>query len=137
VSHKYPKMFVVRPQFFIPIIGLLRNAALNSSDLRNKLALALAQEKDITSFEDEVEAAKSAFNRNFRLAKTKFEDAIKNIDDAIGHLQKTKEELIGSENNYRLANEKLQDISIKKLTKGNPTMQAKFAALKKPEKEKP
>jgi len=137
VSHKYPKMFVVRPQFFIPIIGLLRNAALNSSDLRNKLALALAQEKDITSFEDEVEAAKSAFNRNFRLAKTKFEDAIKSIDNAIRHLQKTKEELIGSENNYRLANEKLQDISIKKLTKGNPTMQAKFAALKKPEKEKP
>ena len=137
VSHKYPKMYVIRPQFFIPIIGILRNAALNSLELRNKLELALAQEKDITSFEDEVEAVKNGFNRNFRLARTKFEDAIKSIDSAIKHLQNTKEELIGSENNLRLANEKLQDISIKKLTKGNPTMQAKFAALKKPKKEKP
>ena len=137
VSHKYPKMYVIRPQFFIPIIGILRNAALNSLELRNKLELALAQEKDFTSFEDEVEAVKNGFNRNFRLARTKFEDAIKSIDSAIKHLQNTKEELIGSENNLRLANEKLQDISIKKLTKGNPTMQAKFAALKKPKKEKP
>ena len=137
VSHKYPKMYVVRPQFFIPIIGILRNAAFNSLELKNELAIVLAQQTDISTFEDELEASKKGFNRNYGLAKTKFEDAIKSIDNAIKHLQTTKDELLGSENNLRLANDKLQDVSIKKLTKGNPTMQAKFAALKKPKKDNP
>ena len=97
----------------------------------------LAQQTDISTFEDELEASKKGFNRNYGLAKTKFEDAIKSIDNAIKHLQTTKDELLGSENNLRLANDKLQDVSIKKLTKGNPTMQAKFAALKKPKKDNP
>ena len=137
VSHKYPKMYVVRPQFFIPIVGILRNAAFNSLELKNELAIVLAQQTDISTFEDELEASKKGFNRNYGLAKTKFEDAIKSIDNAIKHLQTTKDELLGSENNLRLANDKLQDVSIKKLTKGNPTMQAKFAALKKPKKDNP
>ena len=136
VSHKYPKIYVVRPQFFIPIVGILRNAAFNSLELKNELAIVLAQQTDISTFEDELEASKKGFNRNYGLAKTKFEDAIKSIDNAIKHLQTTKDELLGSENNLRLANDKLQDVSIKKLTKGNPTMQAKFAALKKPNKDK-
>ena len=137
VSHKYPKMYVVRPQFFIPIVGILRNAAFNSLELKNELAIVLAQQTDISTFEDELEASKKGFSRNYGLAKTKFEDAIKSIDNAIKHLQTTKDELIGSENNLRLANDKLQDVSIKKLTKGNPTMQEKFAALKKPKNETP
>ena len=137
VSHKYPKMYVVRPQFFIPIVGILRNAAFNSLELKNELAIVLAQQTDISTFEDELEASKKGFNRNYGLAKTKFEDALKSIDNAIKHLQTTKDELLGSENNLRLANDKLQDVSIKKLTKGNPTMQAKFAALKKPKKDNP
>ncbi len=137
VSHKFPKMYVVRPQFFIPIVGILRNAAFNSLELKNELAIVLAQQTDISTFEDELEASKKGFNRNYGLAKTKFEDAIKSIDNAIKHLQTTKDELLGSENNLRLANDKLQDVSIKKLTKGNPTMQAKFAALKKPKKDNP
>ena len=137
VSHKYPKMYVVRPQFFIPIIGILRNAAFNSSDLRNKLALALAEEKDITSFEEELDLFQKGFYRNINLAKTQHDSVIKGIDDAIKKLQNAKDQLILSGNNLRLANEKLQDVSIKKLTKGNPTMQAKFAAVRKPKKEKP
>lgn len=137
VSHKYPKMYVVRPQFFIPIIGILRNAAFNSSDLRNKLALALAEEKDITSFEEELDQFQKGFYRNINLAKTQHDSVLKGIDDAIKKLQNAKDQLISSGNNLRLANDKLQDVSIKKLTKGNPTMQAKFAALKKPKKEKP
>ena len=136
VSHKYPKMYVVRPQFFVPIIGILRNAAFNSSDLRNKLALALAEEKDITSFEEELDLFQKGFYRNINLAKTQHDSVIKGIDDAIKKLQNAKDQLISSGNNLRLANDKLQDVSIKKLTKGNPTMQAKFAALKKPKKEK-
>jgi len=135
VSHKYPKMYVVRPQFFIPIIGILRNAAFNSSDLRNKLALALAQEKDITSFEDELDQFQKGFYRNINLAKTQHDSVVKGIDDAIKKLQNAKDQLILSGNNLRLANDKLQDVSVKKLTKGNPTMQAKFAALKKPKKD--
>jgi len=135
VSHKYPKMYVVRPQFFIPIVGILKNAAFNSLELKKELAVVLAQQTDISTFEDELEASKKGFNRNYGLAKTKFEDAIKSIDNAIKHLQTTKDELIGSENNLRLANDKLQDVSIKKLTKGNPTMQAKFAALPKVNKD--
>lgn len=137
VSHKYPKMYVVRPQFFIPIIGILRNAAFNSSDLRNKLELALAEEKDITSFEEELDQFQKGFYRNINLAKTQHDSVLKGIDDAIKKLQNAKDQLISSGNNLRLANDKLQDVSIKKLTKGNPTMQAKFAALKKPKKEKP
>ncbi len=137
VSHKYPKMYVVRPQFFIPIIGILRNAAFNSSDLRNKLELALAEQKDITSFEDELDQFQKGFYRNINLAKTQHDSVLKGIDDAIKKLQNAKDQLISSGNNLRLANDKLQDVSIKKLTKGNPTMQAKFAALKKPKKEKP
>jgi hypothetical protein len=135
VSHKYPKMYVVRPQFFIPIVGILKNAATNSLELKKELAVVLAQQTDISTFEDDLEASKKGFNRNYGLAKTKFEDAIKSIDNAIKDLQNTKDELIGSENNLRLANNKLQDVSIKNLTKGNPTMQAKFAALKKPKKD--
>ena len=137
VSHKYPKMYVVRPQFFIPIIGILRNAAFNSSDLRNKLELALAEEKDITSFEEELDQFQKGFYRNINLAKTQHDSVLKGIDDAIKKLQNAKDQLISSGNNLRLANDKLQDVSIKKLTKRNPTMQAKFAALKKPKKEKP
>lgn len=137
VSHKYPKMYVVRPQFFIPIIGILRNAAFNSSDLRNKLELALAEEKDITSFEEELDQFQKGFYRNINLAKTQHDSVLKGIDDAIKKLQNAKDQLISSGNNLRLANDKLQDVSIKKLTKGNPTMQAKFAALKKQKKEKP
>lgn len=137
VSHKYPKMYVVRPQFFIPIIGILRNAAFNSSDLRNKLELALSEQKDITSFEEELDQFQKGFYRNINLAKTQHDSVLKGIDDAIKKLQNAKDQLISSGNNLRLANDKLQDVSIKKLTKGNPTMQAKFAALKKPKKEKP
>lgn len=136
VSHKYPKMYVVRPQFFISIIGILRNAAFNSLQLKSELAIVLAQQTDISTFEDELDEVKKGFNRNFGLARTKFEDAIKEIDNAIKHLQNTKNELLGSENNLRLANDKLQDVSVKRLTKGNPTMQAKFAALKKPKKDR-
>ena len=137
VSHKYPKMYVVRPQLFIPIIGILRNAAFNSSDLRNKLALSLEQEKDITSFEEELDLFQKGFYRNINLAKTQHDSVLKGIDDAIKKLQNAKDQLILSGNNLRLANDKLQDVSVKKLTKGNPTMQAKFAAVRKPKKEKP
>lgn len=136
VSHKYPKMYVVRPQFFIPIIGILRNAAFNSSDLRNKLALALAEEKDITSFEEELDLFQKGFYRNINLAKTQHDSVVKGIDDAIKKLQNAKDQLILSGNNLRLANDKLQDVSVKKLTKGNPTMKAKFAALEKPKKDR-
>ena len=137
VSHKYQKMYVVRPQFFIPIIGILRNAASNALELKNELAIERAQQLDIADFEDTLEAVKTGFERNYKLASKKFEDSIKEIDKAIEHLQDTKDALLGSENNLRLANDKLQDVSIKKLTKGNPTMQEKFAALKKPKKDTP
>ena len=137
VSHKYQKMYVVRPQFFIPIIGILRNAASNSLDLKNELAIERAQQLDITDFEDTLEAVKTGFDRNYKLASKKFEESIKEIDKAIEHLQDTKDALLGSDNNLRLANDKLQDVSIRKLTKGNPTMQEKFAAVKKPKKDTP
>ena len=131
VSYKYPKMYVVRPQFFIPIIGILRNAASNSMELKNELALAKAQQSDITDFEETLDEVKTGFDRNYKLASKKFEEAIAEIDKAIEHLQDTKDSLLGSDKNLRLANDKLQDVSIKKLTKGNPTMQEKLAALKK------
>lgn len=130
-------MYVVRPQFFIPIIGILRNAASNAMELKNELAIERAQQLDIADFEDTLEAVKTGFERNYKLASKKFEESIKEIDKAIEHLQDTKDALLGSENNLRLANDKLQDVSIKKLTKGNPTMQEKFAALKKPLKDTP
>lgn len=130
VSYQYPKMYVVRPQFFIPIITLLRNAALNSMQYKKELAVIKNQDIDITDFEENMEKFKSGFQRNFRLASEKFEKAINEIDKTIDHLQKTKAALLSSENNLRLANDKAQDLSIKKLTKNNPTMQNKFMELK-------
>ncbi|MBN8759824.1 MAG: hypothetical protein BGO61_03515 [Thiobacillus sp. 65-69] len=130
VSHRYPKMYVVRPQFFIPIITLLRNAAQNSLQYKTELALVKAQNIDITNFENELDAFKTGFARNYELASKKFKTAIEEIDKTIDHLQKTKDALLGSENNLRLANNKADDLTVKKLTKGNPTMAAKFAELK-------
>ena len=130
VSHRYRKMYVVRPQFFIPIITLLRNAAQNSLQYKTELALVKAQNIDITNFENELDAFKTGFARNYELASKKFKTAIEEIDKTIDHLQKTKDALLGSENNLRIANNKAEDLSVKKLTKGNPTMAAKFAGLK-------
>ena len=130
VSHRYRKMYVVRPQFFIPIITLLRNAAQNSLQYKNELALVKAQNIDITSFESNLDEFKTGFARNYELASKKFKIAIDEIDKTIDHLQKTKDALLGSENNLRLANNKAEDLTVKKLTRGNPTMAEKFAALK-------
>ena len=130
VSHRYPKMYVVRPQFFIPIITLLRNAALNSLKYKTELALVKSQNIDITNFENQLESFKSAFGKNYDLAARRFQTAIDEIDKSIDHLQKTKEALQGADRNLRLANDKAQDVTIKKLTRGNPTMAAKFAELK-------
>lgn len=135
MSHYYPKMYVVRPQFFIPIITLLRNAALNSLEYRNELAIIKAQNIDVSNFEAEMNDFKEKFSRNFRLASEKFHKAIDEIDKTIEHLQKTKEALLSSENNLRLANNKAEDLSIKRLTKNNPTMEAKFAELKSANKQ--
>lgn len=136
VSHRYPKMYVVRPQFFIPIITLLRNAAQNSLKYKNELALVKAQNIDITNFEEDLEAFKTSFGNNFRLAREKFTKAIEEIDKSIDHLQKTKEALLGTDRNLRLANDKAQDVTIKKLTRKNPTMAQKFAELKNADPEK-
>lgn len=132
VFHRYPKMYVVRPQFFIPIITLLRNAAMNAVKYKTELALVKAQNIDITNFENELEGFKAAFGKNYDLASRRFQTAIDEIDKSIDHLQKTKDALLGTDRNLRLANDKAQDMSIKKLTKGNPTMAAKFAELKSP-----
>ncbi len=129
VSHRFPKMYVVRPQFFIPIITLLRNANRNSLKYRSELALVKAQSIDITNFENQINEFKSAFGRNWRLASEGFVEAIKRIDEAIRDLEKTKEALHKSANNLRLANDKAEDLTIKRLTRGNPTMTAKFAEL--------
>ena len=129
VSHRYPKMYVVRPQFFIQMITLLRNANLNSLKYKTELALVKAQNIDITNFENELEAFKSAFGKNYDLASRRFQTAIDEIDKSIDHLQKTREALLGTNRNLRLANDKAQDVTIKKLTKGNPTMAQKFAEL--------
>lgn len=129
VSYKYDKMYVVRPQFFIPIITLLRNAALNSMKYKAELSLIRSQNIDITNFEEKINTFKEGFARNYELASRKFNDAIESIDKTIKHLQKTKEALLSSENNLRLANNKAGDLTIKKLTHGNPTMKAKFGAL--------
>lgn len=131
VFHRYPKMYVVRPQFFIPIISLLRNAAMNSLKYKSELALVKAQNIDITNFETELETFKTAFAKNYDLASRRFQTAIDEIDKSIDHLQKTKEALLGTDRNLRLANDKAQDVTIKRLTRGNPTMAAKFAELKK------
>ena len=130
VFHRYPKMYVIRPQFFLPIITLLRNAAMNALQYKTELALAKAQSIDVTNFETELETFKSGFGRNYELASRKFKTAIEEIDKTIDHLQKTKDALLGSENNLRLANDKAQDVTIKKLTKGNPTMAGKFYDLR-------
>ncbi|MDO4271683.1 MAG: DUF2130 domain-containing protein [Candidatus Saccharibacteria bacterium] len=135
VSHRYPKMYVIRPQFFIPMITILRNAAMNTLDYKRELAVVRNQNLDITHFEENMEAFKTAFARNYDLASRKFKAAIDEIDKTIDHLQKTKEALLSSENNLRLANNKAEDLSIKKLTRGNPTMQAKFAELERGDNE--
>jgi len=132
VSHRYQKMYVVRPQFFMPIITVLRNAALNSLKYKSELALVKSQNIDITSFENELEDFKTGFARNFDLASRRFQTAVDEIDKSIDHLQKTKEALLGTNRNLRLANDKAQDVTIKKLTRGNPTMAAKFAELQGP-----
>lgn len=129
VSHRFPKMYVIRPQFFIQMITLLRDAARNSLAYKQELARVREQNIDITNFEDDLEAFKTGFARNYDLASRKFETAIAEIDKAIKALEKTKQELLGSENNLRLANNKAGDLTIKKLTKNNPTMAAKFKEL--------
>ena len=131
VSYKHDKMYVIRPQFFIPMITLLRNAALNSLKYKQELAVVRNQNIDITHFEENMENFKQAFARNYELASKKFSTAIEEIDKTIAHLQKTKEALLSSENNLRLANNKAEDLTIKRLTRGNPTMAEKFAELKR------
>ena len=128
MSHHYPKMYVIRPQFFLPIIALLRNAALRSLEYKQELALVREQNIDVTNFEAQLAAFKDGFGRNYELASRQFDDAITQIDKSITALTKTKEFLLKSDNNLRLANNKAQEVTVKRLTKGNPTMQAKFAA---------
>jgi hypothetical protein len=128
-SHKYPKMYVIRPQFFIPMITLLRNAALKSLQVRNELELIKEQNIDITNFEDDLANVQAGFSKNYETAKKQFEDAIKSIDASISDLNKVKDRLLRSGNNYRLANDKLQGITIKKFTRNNPTMKSKFDKL--------
>ena len=131
VSHRYPKMYIIRPQFFIPMITVLRNAAMNSLKYKSELALVRNQNIDITNFEENIEAFKSGFARNYDLASRKFKSAIDEIDKTIKGLEKIKENLLSSENNLRLANNKAEDLTIKRLTRGNPTMTEKFEELKK------
>lgn len=130
VFHRYPKMYVIRPQFFISIITLLRNAAMHSLKYKHELALVREQNIDITNFENELDSFKTAFAKNYDIASKRFHQAIDEIDKSIDHLQKTKEALLGTDRNLRLANDKAQDVNIKKLTRGNPTMLDKFNALK-------
>ena len=129
VGYRYEKMYVVRPQFFIPIISILRNAALSAMTYKAELARARSQNVDVTRFEEQMEDFKAKFGRNYELASRKFQQAIDEIDKTIDHLQKTKDALLGSERNLRLANDKAQDLTIKRLTRNNPTMKAAFAAL--------
>ena len=129
VFHRYPKMYVVRPQFFLPLITLLRNAAMNSLQYKSELALIKEQNIDITNFESELDSFKNSFGRNYELASKKFQTAIEEIDKSIDHLQKTRDALMGTDRNLRIANDKAQEVSIKKLTRGNPTMAAKFTEL--------
>ncbi len=134
-SYRYPKMYVIRPQFFIPMITILRNAAMNSMEYKAQLALIRNQNVDITHFEENINKFKDGFARNYELASRKFKTAVEEIDKTILHLQKTKEALISSENNLRLANNKAEELTIKRLTRGNATMKAKFAQLKQQEEE--
>ncbi len=129
-SHRYAKMYVIRPQFFIQLIALIRNASLSSLKYKSELALMKAQNVDITNFEDQLDSFKSAFSKNYDLATKRFQTAIIEIDKSIDHLQKTKDALLGTDRNLRLANDKAQDVTIKKLTRGNPTMASKFNELK-------
>ena len=131
VFHRYPKMYVIRPQFFIPMITLLRNAAMNAIEVKNQLALIREQNVDVTNFETELEDFKTGFSRNYDLAKRQFSSAIDQIDKSIKSLQKTKEDLLSSENNLRLANNKAEELSVKRLTHNNPTMSNRFTELKK------
>lgn len=131
VSWKYEKMYVIRPQFFIPLITLLRNAALSSLEYRKELALVKQQNIDVTNFEDQLADFKDKFGRNYRIASDKFQKAIEEIDKSISHLQKIKDNLIGSENQLRLANDKAEDLTIKRLTRKNPTMKALFDVARK------
>jgi len=129
VSHRFQKMYVIRPQFFIQMITLLRNAAMSSLGYKTELAQVRAQNIDITNFESDLEAFKAAFGRNYDLASKHFQAVIDEIDKSILHLQKTRDSLVGADRQLRLANDKAQDVTIKKLTRGNPTMAAKFAEL--------
>ncbi|VAW53437.1 FIG01152836: hypothetical protein, partial [hydrothermal vent metagenome] len=129
VFHRYPKMYIVRPQFFLPMITLLRNAAMKSLEYKTELALVKEQSVDITNFENDLDKFKTAFAKNYDLASRKFQTAIDEIDKSIDHLQKTKDALLGTERNLRLANDKADDVTIKKLTRGNPTMATKFEEL--------
>ena len=130
VSRRFPKTYVIRPQFFIPVITLLRNAALKSLEVKAELALVKAQNIDVTNFENDLETFKTAFARNYDLASRRFQTAIDEIDKSIDHLQKTKDALMGADRNLRLANDKAQDVTVKKLTRRNPTMAEKFAELR-------
>jgi hypothetical protein len=133
VSYKKDKMYVVRPQFFIPIITILRNAAMNALTYKAELALIKSQNVDISNFENQLDDFRSAFGKNYRLASEKFMVAIDSIDKSIAALQKTKDNLLGSQDNLRLANNKAEDLTIKKLTRGNPTIKAKFDAISSPD----
>ena len=130
VSHKYPKMFIIRPNFFIPLISLLRNAAKKSIDDKRELLLYKKQNIDVTNFENKMNDFKDKFNRNYELAEKKFQKSIEDIDKAIKNLQDMKDNLLGVSNNLRLANEKAQDLTIKRLTRDNPTMKEKFEQAK-------
>ena len=134
--HRYPKMYIVRPQFFLPIITLLRNAAMNALKYKTELALVKAQNVDITTFESDLEQFKTAFAKNYDLASRRFQKAIDEIDKSIDHLQKTKDALLGTDRNLRLASDKAQNVTIKKLTRRNPTMASKFGELEAQEPSK-
>ena len=135
VSYRYPKMFIIRPQFFLPLISLLRNAALSSLSYRRELSIIRDRECDLTNFEDNINAFKDAFARNYRIASDRFKTAIEEIDKTILHLQKTKDALLSSENNLRLANNKADDLSIKRLTRNAPTVRAMFDDIKNGEED--
>ena len=132
MSHRYEKMYVIRPQFFVPLITLLCQTSRKSLDAKRELALVKAQQVDVTNFEEKLVAFKDAFGRNVRLANERFQDAIDEIDKTISHLQKVRENLVKSGDNLTLADKKLQEVTIKRLTAGNPTMQAKFDQASKP-----
>ena len=129
VAHKHQKMYVIRPQFFIPMITLLRNAAMNSMKYKSELAMVRSQNIDVTNFEEQLNDFRDSFGRNYRLASEKFATAIDSIDKSIAQLQKTKENLLRSEDNLRIANNKADELTVKKLTRNNPTMKAKFEEL--------